>query len=271
MIPAASRTTATATAATSSTSRIPGWRTSGTVRPPAGCRSARPAPCRRARAPSSCAARSSAGGRSPSGRRGRPGRTGRPRSGRRRSGVSTASTGTPAARARPMTPTAVVTGSRSRPRTPVPSRASTTTPALSIPCPRIETSRETGAWTRVTSVEPVEALPVRRRVARPGPLLGRHEHHDRRHAPAGEAARRDEPVAAVVARPGQDQHRPVLAGVPHGQGVGRGGHGRAGVLHQRLARDPAGLRLAVEARHRLARDRAIGTRPRPTAARARRA
>ena len=65
-------------------------------------------------------------------------------------GVSIARTGTIAARARLMSSTALRIGSRSTPRTPVPSSASTTIDAFSIPWPRIATSRPTGAWMSVT-------------------------------------------------------------------------------------------------------------------------
>ena len=97
-------------------------------------------------------------------------------------GVSTATTGMPAARARTMSSTADRIGSRSGPRTPVPSSASTMTAAFSIPWPKIATSRATGAWTLAMPDVAGDAVPVlggrgARRVAprwrRPRPPPGR--------------------------------------------------------------------------------------------------
>ena len=57
-----------------------------------------------------------------------------------------ATTGMPVPRARPISSTALRIGSRSAPRAPVPSSASTITDAFSIPWPKTATSRATGAW-----------------------------------------------------------------------------------------------------------------------------
>ena len=105
-------------------------------------------------------------------------------------------------------------GSRSRPRTPVPSSASTTTARLVDALAQDRDVARDGGVDPRDAVEPVEALPVRaasarRRAARSAPTSTAIDGD----APARQAARRDEPVAAVVAGAGEDQHRAVLAGV----------------------------------------------------------
>ena len=118
----------------------------------------------------------------------------------------------------------------------MPSSASTTIAAFSIPWPRIATSRATGAWIfgharRASS----RRFQLRAASGVRGRSLGGDEDRDHGRPPLREPARRDEPVAAVVAGAGEDQHRPALAGVERDEGAGGGGDRGPGVLHQRLA------------------------------------
>ncbi len=83
-------------------------------------------------------------------------------------GVSTARTGIPTSLALRMISTALRTGSRSWPRTPVPRSASTTIDAFSMPWPRIATSRATGAWIRVTPSTPSRRFQFRSASGVPG-------------------------------------------------------------------------------------------------------
>ena len=123
-------------------------------------------------------------------------------------GVSTATTGMPAARARSMTSTADRIGSRRAPRTPVPSSASTTTAALLDALAEhrdVAGDRQRGPWRS-------------RCRARCGPSSGRRPRPAGRASVAttatmtvrageGQAAGRHEAVAAVVARAAQDDDR----------------------------------------------------------------
>ena len=169
----------------------------------------------------------------------------------------------PASRALRMTSTAVRTGSRSWPRTPVPSSASTTIAARSMPWPRIATSRATPAWIFVIPSIPSSRCQLRSASGVRGrsPVATRTAIDG--HAPLREPARRHEAVAAVV--PGTPEHQdgPALAPVEREQRAsGRGDRG-AGVLHELLARDPERLRLEVGAGHRLGGHRCATSRPRP--------
>ena len=80
----------------------------------------------------------------------------------------------------------------------------------------------------------------------------------------GETASGDEPVAAVVAGPAQDEDGavPDPAGGIRDRARG-GGNGRAGVLHEPLAGDPERLRAQVGTGHRLGADRRSGGRRGP--------
>ena len=124
-------------AATMRTSSQPGWEPRGPRvnhdRPRAGSRSARPGPCRHGRLRGG-SARPVLGRWKVTVRSARTaGSDGSPLDRSMAVGVSTATTGMPPARARSMSSTADRIGSRSGPRTPVPSSASTMTAARSMP------------------------------------------------------------------------------------------------------------------------------------------
>ena len=124
-------------------------------------------------------------------------------------------------------------------------------------------SRSFEAWIRSTSV------PSRRSHARRASVVvGRSSEatstHTDAHAGDREVARGDAAVAAVVARSGQDQDRPMPD--PLGrrqQGTDGGRHGGAGLLHQGFAADTQALCLVVGAAHRLAAHRCPGPRRAP--------
>ena len=79
-------------------------------------------------------------------------------------------------------------------------------------------------------------------------LAGPEQRDPHRPTALGQEARRDEPVAAIVARAAQHQ-RGLLRPAP-GHGVG---HRAPGILHQRDAGDPAGDRQPVGLAHLLRR------------------
>src|SRR5436190_7696502 len=83
-------------------------------------------------------------------------------------GVSTATTGTPALRARLTTSTAERMGSRKTPRTPVPRRASTRTEAFSTPLATTARSRADSACIRVTSASDASRSQLREASGAPG-------------------------------------------------------------------------------------------------------
>ena len=120
-------------------------------------------------------------------------------------------------------------------------------------------SRAPGVCTRVDAGFGCEAVPVPRGVQRGRPGGARDERDDDVQAAPRETASGDQPVAAVVAGPAQDEH----GAVPDPAGgirdrAGGGGHGGAGVLHEPLAGDPERLRPQVGASHRLRADRRPG-------------
>ena len=137
-----------------------------------------------------------------------------------------------------MTPTASRIGSRSRPRTPVPSSASTTTPALSIPWPRMFTSRATGAWIFWTRAMPSSCFQLRAASAVPGFSLAptRTAIEAIPHPARTRAA--TNPSPPLLPGPGEDQHGPVEPVVVLEQCPRRRRDGRAGVLHQLPAGRP---------------------------------
>ena len=93
-----------------------------------------------------------------------------------------------------------------RPGRPVPSSASTTSAAFSMPLRSMATSRAVPAWMRSTEGIAVEAVPVAPRVRRARTLVGRDQHDRRPVAALRQPARGHEAVAAVVAGSGEDQH-----------------------------------------------------------------
>ena len=263
--------------ATSRTSRQPGWpvatRTAWTGLshgpPPPGCRSGRRGPCRRGPRHGGSAGRSWVGGRSRSGRPGRPGRTARRWTGRRPTACPRPRPGCPGSRILTMSSTAERIGSRSAPRTPVPSRASTMTAAFSSPGrrPARRARPAGGPWRcrRRRRCGP-SSSPRRRSAAAP---RWRTTPTTTSAAVEGQPAGGDEAVAAVVARAAQDDDRPgpPALGVD-GQGLDRGGDRRPGVLHQPLLGDAQHLRPAVGAGHRLGPDRRQRRAVRPARAQA---
>ena len=265
---AAPSTTATAAAATSRTSRQPGWRPTrrrvSHGRPPAGSRSARRGSCPACAAPRRVS-RPVFGRWNVTVRSARTaGSDGSPLDRSTAVGVSTATTGTPAARARPMTSTADRIGSRRAPRTPVPSSASTTTAAFSMPWPKIATSRATGEMD----------LDDARCRARSGPSCGPPSAPRGRASAATTATMTDAPARASR-RAATNPSPPLLPG-PHRiddraapppiEVDGERPDGRRdrgpGVLHQPHLRVAERLGAAVGAGHRLGRDRRAG-RPGP--------
>ena len=181
-------------------------------------------------------------------------------------GVSTASTGTPESAARTATSTPPRMGSRSGPRTPVPSRASIDEPG-SLDAVE-EESDVVGAWCQETRETPstpssrcqfvpasgVAGSPVATRAGRPR----------MRDAGRREVPRRDEAIAAVVARPAQDED-PRFAPAARARELSQGGRcdRGPGLLHQPLAGDPESLRPGVRAAHLLGADRPLSGLWRP--------
>ena len=132
-------------------------------------------------------------------------------------------------------------------------------PARSIPWPRMATSRATGAWILVTpsmSSKRFQLWAASRVRGFSSP-----SHQDRDHGiPHGQAPRGHEPVAAVVARAGEDEHRAALATVVLEEGRAAAA---TAVPACSISCSPGiaqRLRLAVRAGHR-PRQRSQSTRP----------
>ncbi len=154
-----------------------------------------------------------------------------------------------------MTSTAERTGSRRAPRTPVPSRASTTTAAFSTPLANMATSRGAARWTLTMPLSRATRSQLRadETPARPG--IRGDDRDDHRRTGKREPPRGHEAVAPVVAGTAQDDDR---AGPPpadvRGQRPDRGGDRCPGMLHQPQLGVAERLGAPVGAGHRLGRD-----------------
>ena len=172
-------------------------------------------------------------------------------------GVSTATTGTPAAAAWTISSTADRIGSRS---CPADARAEQGVDDDRRPVDaRPRTWRRRGRPARWSLVIPVSRA-IRSQFRADVTPLGRASEPTSAtmtlRAGERESAGRDEPVAAVVARAAQDDDRPGAPAVEvHGQRPHGGCDGRAGVLHEPFLGDAERLRASIGARHRLRGDR----------------
>ena len=159
-----------------------------------------------------------------------------------------------------MSSTALRIGSRSSPRTPVPSRASTTIDAFSIPWPRIATSLRTGAWMSVTPCSRTSRSQFRAASRPLGRPSGATNATTTCGACPGEPPCCDEAVATVVARSREDHDRALQPAVRFkGERPGRGRGRRSGLLHELFPGNAQGLRLAIGADHRLGAHRRSGS------------
>ena len=136
------------------------------------------------------------------------------------------------------------------PRTPVPSRASMTRPARSMPLSIRRTSREVAAWMRSMPSMPSS----RSQLASASRVAGRPSVDAStttlRMPCRGKLPRGDQPIATVVARARQHEHlarRRASAGTQHG--ARHRGHRGACLLHQRVAADAQALGTQVRAAH----------------------
>src|SRR4051812_38243693 len=107
--------------------------------------------------------------------------------------------------------------------------------------------------------------PVASRVGRPGARARRDERDDAIDAPPRQPPRGDEAVTAVVAGPGEDEHRSMLetTSLLEDRASDRR-NSRTGMLHEHLARDAERLRPPIRPGHRLGRDRRPCARVRPS-------
>ena len=104
-------------------------------------------------------------------------------------------------------------------------------------------------------LQAVEPVPVGIRVGGRRSLVRGRQHHHAPDSVVGQMARRDQSIAAVVARPDEHQHgaaAPALPGAEHG--TGHRCHGRARFFHQCVTTDAQPLRPHVSPAHRFRRD-----------------